>query len=137
MSSEAVKKKPPCAAPGGDELGDHACHDDGQDSPDEALFFLPVDDANSSPVFIRAWPNERQVKPYAGLCTFCFCVVPQLAGAPNWSEGDDLAKAGCASHVAMMRVTVGMSATSILKTRITTTMLAKQMSAIVIWSPWQ
>lgn len=30
---------------GGDELGDHACHEASQDSPDEALFFLPVDDA--------------------------------------------------------------------------------------------
>ena len=35
----------------------------------------------------------------------------------------------------MMRCTVGMSATSILKMRITTTMLARQMSAMVGVSP--
>ena len=56
-------------------------------------------------------------------------------GAPSCMNGFAFANAGCVSQSAMMRLTVGMSATSILNTRTTAMMLANRISAIVTEAP--
>lgn len=56
-------------------------------------------------------------------------------GAPACRLGSAFMNAGCSSHAAMMRSIVGTSGMTILNTRVTATMLARQISAMVGSSP--
>src|SRR5580692_1215334 len=72
----------------------------------------------------RPRPISRRTLPHA-----------LYAGAPACRFGSAFMNAGCWSHTAMIRSIVGASGIAILNTRVTATMLARQISAMVGSSP--